>query len=350
MNRSSNGDNPRRQIRPKAAKQPLKRLFSFCEEVALSYICYIDEAGCSAPLPAGKTNIQPLLVIAGLIIHQEALADITRDFLTLKRTYFPGLFKSPHPLDDVREEIKGSDLRRAIRKRGHQARTEFRFIDETLALLENFQCHVLGTVRIKGIATPFRARETYTRSVQYACSGFQSFLEQRRARGLMVADFRTTQLNDQVAHSIFTQKYRARGDPFDRLLELPTFGISNNHVGLQLTDVLSSALLFPMASSAYCFGRVTGVHVNGRDLVIRRRYAKRLKQLQFKSDTRWSIGVVDHHERRSSAALFVVPPVKVQPATDHFQPELGTRCIAIPAGRYGDRLQSVSVRITAPVA
>ncbi|TCG00797.1 hypothetical protein BZM27_54615 [Paraburkholderia steynii] len=53
----------------------------------------------------------------------------------------------------------------------------------------------------------------------------------------MVADFLDDATDDQVAHSIFTQKYRARGDPFDRLLELPTFGISNNHVGLQLTDV-----------------------------------------------------------------------------------------------------------------
>jgi hypothetical protein len=142
-----------------------------------------------------------------------------------------------------------------------------------------------------------------------ACRRFQAFLDEKNAEGLIVADFRTTQLNDQVAHSIFTQKYRAKGDPFARILELPTFGISNNHVGLQLTDMLCSTLLFPMASSAYCFGHVMGVHVQGRDLLIRRRYAKRIKRLQFRAGPHWSIGVVDLHEGRSTAELFTVPPV-----------------------------------------
>ncbi|WCM21526.1 DUF3800 domain-containing protein [Paraburkholderia bryophila] len=278
----------------------------------MSYICYIDEAGCSAALPCRKTDLQPLLVIAGLVVRQEALPFITREFLALKRKYFPGSFTSPHLLDDVREEIKGAELRGAIRKKGHKAGTQLRFIDGTLDLLEHYQCRLLATIWIKGIDAPFKPRETYTQSVQYACKTFQSFLEEKDAQGFMVADFRTTQLNDQVAHSVFTQKYRAKGDPFDRVLELPTFGISNNHVGLQITDVLSSALLFPMASSVDCFGHVSGVHVNGRDLVARRRYSRRLKKLQFRVDTGWSVWVSDKHQRRSSADLFVVPPVRVQ--------------------------------------
>jgi hypothetical protein len=305
----------------------------------MSYICYIDEAGCSAPLPSRRTDIQPVLVVAGLIVHDQALAGITREFLALKRQYFPGSFTSHHLLDDVREEIKGSDLRSAIRKRGTRAGTQLRFIDEVLRLLEHFECRVLAQVWIKGIAAPFKARETYTRSVQYACRTFQSFLEGKVAHGLMVADFRTTQLNDQVAHSIFTQKYRARGDPFARLLELPTFGISNNHVGLQITDMLCSALIFPMASSVYCFGHVSGVHVNARDLVVRRRYAKRLKRLQFKADARWSIAVRDMHEQRSSGRLFEVPPICAQRHVERpgLEPGRGTPPVSrvrepLPAG------------------
>lgn len=120
------------------------------------------------------------------------------------------------------------------------------------------------------------------------------------------------------ARKIFTQKYRAKGDPFDRVLELPTFGVSNNHVGLQITDVLCSALLFPMASSVYCFGHVLGVHVNGRDLVARRRYSKRIKKLQFKVDAGWSVWVSDKHLKRSAADLFVVPPLQPrQPKVEH---------------------------------
>lgn len=282
----------------------------------MSYICYIDEAGCSTALPHRNTDIQPLLAIAGLIVHRDAVATLTREFLRIKRTYFPGALSSNHPLDDVRQEIKGSDLRSAIRKRGHRATTQLRFIDDTLALLEHLECRVLATIWIKGIGAPFKAREIYTQSVQHACRAFQSFLADKRASGMVIADFRTTQLNDQVAHSIFTQKYRARGDPFDRLIELPTFAVSNNHAGLQLTDVLCSALLFPMASSVYCFGHVFGQHVNGRDRLIRRRYTKHLKRLQFRADARWSIRVVDRHSRRSSADLFVVPPVQTRVESD----------------------------------
>jgi hypothetical protein len=258
-------------------------------------------------------------VIAGLILRQEALPEITTEFLRLKRGYFPASFTSRHPLDDVREEIKGSDLRGAIRKRGARAKTQLRFIDDTFSLLEQFECRILATIWIKGIGTAFKARETYTQSVQHACKGYQSFLEEKDSSGFMIGDFRTTQLNDQVAHSIFTQKYRAKGDPFDRVLELPTFGISNNHVGLQLTDILCSALLFPMASSAYCFGHVVGVHVNSRDLEIRRRYARRIKRLQFRVGTRWSINVIDRIARRSPAGLFVVPPVKPRTDDDAFE-------------------------------
>jgi hypothetical protein len=280
----------------------------------VGYICYIDEAGCSAPLPAKNTDIQPVLVIAGLIVRQDSLSELTTEFLKLKRKYFPGSFKSQHLLDDVREEIKGSDLRSVIRKKkGPRATTQLRFIDDTLALLERLGCRILGNIWIKGVGLPFKSRETYTQSVQHACKAFQSYLASNDARGFIIADFRTTQLNDQVAHSIFTQKYRAKGDPFDRVLELPTFGVSNNHVGLQITDVLCTALLFPMASSVYCFGHVVGVHVNGRDLDIRRRYTKRIKMLQFRVDTRWSLNVFDTKLKRPTADLFTVPKLAPRP-------------------------------------
>ncbi|QUP58504.1 DUF3800 domain-containing protein [Ralstonia nicotianae] len=282
----------------------------------MGYICYIDEAGCSAPLPTKKTDIQPVLVIAGLIVRQESLSELTTEFLKLKRKYFPGSFKSQHLLDDVREEIKGSDLRSVIRKKGPRATTQLRFIDDTLGLLERLGCRILGTIWVKGVGMPFKPRETYTQSVQHACKAFQAYLASQAASGFMVADFRTTQLNDQVAHSIFTQKYRAKGDPFDRVLELPTFGVSNNHVGLQITDVLCSALLFPMASSVYCFGHVSGVHVNGRDLDIRRRYTKRVKKLQFRVETHWSVNVFDRHLKRSTADLFVVPRLEPRGAKE----------------------------------
>jgi hypothetical protein len=115
----------------------------------MTYICYIDEAGCATPLATKKTDVQPILAIAGLIVDQRVLTELTTEFLTLKRSYFPKLFTSAHLLDDIREEIKGSDVRGAIRRRGLKARTELRYVDDLLALLERLDCRVMGQRRGK---------------------------------------------------------------------------------------------------------------------------------------------------------------------------------------------------------
>ena len=41
-------------------------------------------------------------------------------------------------------------------------------------------------------------------------------------------------------------------------------------------------LLFPMATATYCDGQITGKHVRGRDKFIKRRYASRIKALQYR--------------------------------------------------------------------
>lgn len=274
----------------------------------MPYVCYIDEAGCSTPLPSPETNIQPVLVIGGLILNHACLAELTVEFLKLKRKYFPGKFKSAHPLDDVREEIKGSDIRSRIRKRFRRADTELKLLDEVLQLLKAKDAAIFASIWVKGVGAPFRARPIYTKSIQMACETFEEFLVARNDCGFIVGDFRTTQLNDQVAHSIFTQKYRAKGDPFGRILELPTFGVSNNHVGLQITDLLCSALLFPMATATYCLGHVKGVHVTKGDVYIKRRFSRRINKLQYRfikdKMRRGGVWVRDAHEKRDSGHIF----------------------------------------------
>lgn len=284
----------------------------------MPFVCYVDEAGCSAALPAAKTDIQPVLVVAGLIVDHTQLTSLTHEFLKLKRKYYPKKFTSVHPLDDVREEIKGSDVRGAIRKKAAKAKTELKMLDELLAILKSHDTRIFATVWVKGISKPFKSRSVYTSSIQFACRTFQAYLDDRQDFGSMLADFRTVQLNDQVAHSIFTQKYRAKGDPFPRLLELPTFAVSNNHVGLQITDFICSSLIFPMATATYCKGYVQGVHVKGQDMLIKRRYVSRLKALQYRykngSGTMdGGIWVSDAHAKRNSALFFTVPPLPKKP-------------------------------------
>lgn len=249
----------------------------------MTYLCYIDEAGCTTPLPSAQTDIQPVLVIVGLIVDAAKVRALTLDFLNLKRRYFPKKFSnSNHQLDDVLVEIKGSDLRSTIRKHGEHADATLKFIDGTLDLLRTNEARLFASVWVKGIGKPIDSRAIYTTSIQAACRNFSAFLKWRDDTGFMVADFRTPVLNTQVSHSIFTQKYSAKGDKMSRLLDLPTFGHSNNHVPLQIADMLCSTLLFPMATATYCYGQITGKHVRGRDKFIKRRYASRIKALQYR--------------------------------------------------------------------
>lgn len=81
---------------------------------------------------------------------------------------------------------------------------------------------------------------------------FNEFLLARNSRGVLIADGRAHHQNIQVSHSVFTQKWRTGGDPFPSMLEVPVFSHSENHVGLQLADLIASTLVFPMAATNYC--------------------------------------------------------------------------------------------------
>jgi hypothetical protein len=137
------------------------------------------------------------------------------------------------------------------------------------------------------------------------CSTFQALLSERNDYGMVIADSRTPYLNSGVSHSVFTQKFKAGGDSYHRLLEMPTFGHSENHVGLQLADLLSSALLSPMAIDAYCAGYVSNVHVHDRYRIVRDWFADRLNQLQFRSvDGKGGVIVSDKLGNRGTTLLF----------------------------------------------
>ena len=61
-----------------------------------------------------------------------------------------------------------------------------------------------------------------------------------------------------------------------------TFGHSENHAGLQIADIVASGLITPMAGAAYCAGHMTGVHVHGRYVEVKSRYARRLGAMQHR--------------------------------------------------------------------
>lgn len=72
------------------------------------------------------------------------------------------------------------------------------------------------------------------------------------------------------------------------------FAHSDNHVGLQIADLIASTLVFPMAADTY--GAPEGsVHASGRYAALRADHGAELRDLQYRyrdETGRWRGGIV----------------------------------------------------------
>jgi hypothetical protein len=210
-------------------------------------ICYIDEAGCTGVLPTATSEIQPALVITALFIEQSEIRSLTKEFIDLKTRFFRGRFSTiHHDLDALMIEIKGADIRKNLRIGNRkQVRHNQKFLDAMLALLEKRNVKLVSRIWVKGISQRFDGRAVYTKTTQRIAKMFQDHLVSVGNQGLIVADFRDPKSNSYISHSVFTQKHKRgkRGDAFPSLIETATFGISDNHAGLQIADLITSAII-----------------------------------------------------------------------------------------------------------
>ena len=289
------------------------------------YICYMDEAGCTGYLPQANTNIQPVFVLSGLIVDSDNISTLTREFINLKTRFMPKVANDlKHPLDIAKIEIKGAeDLRTPIRKGGRnkERRTTW-FLDKVISLLKSNECQIISYIYIKKPKNPFDGNALYTKYVQDIHRGFQRFLEDKDSKGIIIADSRTPTLNARVSHSVFTQKHKVVGDEYSNCIEAPTFGHSENHILLQITDIICSALIFPIASYSYCTGYIQNpYHVNSRYEILKDRYADsflREESFRFHDGERYRGGITVHDQigHRSSRTFFS----KIKP--DHLKRSL----------------------------
>ena len=117
-------------------------------------LCYVDEAGCTGQLAHSHSNVQPLLVVAGVFIAESEIQELTHAFLDLKGRYFSPLFPTGcSTLDRILVEIKGADLRRDVRSGSRISRRRaVGFLDDLLDLLDRFRIRLVARVWIKPIA------------------------------------------------------------------------------------------------------------------------------------------------------------------------------------------------------
>ncbi|EUB97529.1 Protein of unknown function DUF3800 [Rhizobium sp. CF080] len=247
-------------------------------------ICYVDEAGCTGHLPSATSDIQPALIFAGIIVDYSKLHEITDRVIALKQRFFPkALPITTKHMAWVLHEVKGAELRKAICSGNRNERRHgLGYLQEILELMQSCDIRITGRVWIKGIGAPIKGVPIYTSSIQSIYSDFQSYLTSTNDTGFVVLDSRLKHLNTQVAHSIFTQKFKGTGDAYDRIIELPAFSHSENHAGLQVCDTLCSAILMPMALHTYCSGYVQSVHIRPRYQDIKEKFGVEVMRLQHR--------------------------------------------------------------------
>lgn len=248
------------------------------------YICYIDESGDSGTLQLADPNSNPLFVIIGLIVDHTCLIPLTHDFLKIKTTFFPTHFNNTEKLDAILVEIKGNELRKNLRENNRRRfQQSIGFIDACLNLLQQHNALLLGKALIKAPSSPNSDAAFYGRSIMHICQHFNMFLEQTQEQGFAIADSRKAGQNKNTAHTIFTQRHQSRGNSYPRIIEMPTYGHSNNFAMIQLADILCSAVIFPMLISAFGNHLMNSgnVHLSDKYTTICTRYKKRVKNMQF---------------------------------------------------------------------
>lgn len=264
------------------------------------YICYVDESG-GFEVSGSDISATPLMVLAGLVVDQTRISQVTREFIRIKRTYYPRLCKSAHPLGDMLVEIKGGNVRTNLRSTSRDSRRHaIGFLTQVVRLLEDQHAKIVGRVWIKEVGKGLDPDASYTFAVQDIARHYDKLLATRREKGLIICDSRMANQNAIVSHSVFTQKMQRGGDAYPHIAEVPVFGHSNNHAGLQLADLLASALLFPMAARTYCAAHWPGgVHVDPHYDEVKRCFARRCQRLEW----RYQLGP------RSTGGIIVSDPL-----------------------------------------
>ncbi|MGP4089689.1 DUF3800 domain-containing protein [Streptomyces sp. KR55] len=284
------------------------------------YLCYVDESGDGQTVDPSTPEAPPVMAIGGIIVDESRLRALTWDFIDFKKQFRPTLRRTAKLSEVIRTEIKGSDIRAHLRKGNrNQVRMAHGLVDKLLTLLERHDCRVLAKICVKEDGVTNAEEAMYGASVASLCATFENYLAGRADRGVVVLDSRTKSKNVDNVHCVTTRKFRAGGDLLPHVAESPVFGHSDSHIGLQIADLLMSAILFPAACATYADDLTWNTHCHPAYAAIRDRHCPRVGKLQHRYRTptgKWAGGVVvsDRRRGRSASALFpAVVPAAVIP-------------------------------------
>jgi hypothetical protein len=273
-------------------------------------LCYIDESG-GFEAEGSAPDATPLMVLLGLIVDHKRLRPLTRSFLDVRQRFYPSSLPAGRPILDVLlDELKGSTIRRNMRSTGRNNRRQaIRFLDAILDLLVKNDAKLIGRVWIKGQGAALDPTSTYTFAVQDIAKHFEHYLASTEDLGIIICDARQHNQDIVVGHSIVTQKHQVSGDAIPHIVDATVFGRSQNYAGMQIADLVASAVLFPAAAYTYCTGYGQSVHNSAHYDAMRVALRSKIKRLRYGyQDTtgKWRGGFIvsDPLAGRPSSLLF----------------------------------------------
>ena len=294
------------------------------------YFCYLDETGSDLGTPVVGSDSPPIFVVAGIVIPAGGVAQMTREFVAAKREYDPERFEDIPASERAREEVKGHKMFRVLAKGGgKQQAAAVAFLHETLDIVARLDGGLVGRFQVKVAGERFNTNAVYASSVAEIAGNFQKFLEARRARGMIWCDSRRYRdwdvakvcpdcgkrvifcerkdepLNIPISRAVFAKKFGGEKDALPDVAEAPAFVNSENHAGIQIADLLCSALIGPIAAAHY---RPESSRADPRALELRDRdgFGERMNKMQLRvqDDSGVVRGALTSGDHRSSAPLF----------------------------------------------
>ncbi|MEE6266069.1 DUF3800 domain-containing protein [Streptomyces diastatochromogenes] len=275
------------------------------------YLCYLDESGTGQTLNPAVSDSVPVMVIGGFTVPESQVQGLAWDFLELKKRFRPELRKLPTLTQLVHHEIKGEALRKSFRRDGrNQRRMAHGFLDNLIGILERRDSTVMARIWVKQDGVRNDEPAMYAAAVTTLCSTFEHYLAERSSSGIAVLDSRNPHDNKGNVHCVTTRRFSMGEDRLPHLPESPVFGHSNTHIGLQIADLLVSAILAPAAAVTYAADLcAVNVHCHPGYHKVRERHCPRIGKLQHRYPAvtgKWTGGVVvsDARGHESAAKLF----------------------------------------------
>lgn len=208
-------------------------------------VFYIDEAGSPEghhiPLKAGES---PLFTLGAVAFNLSDWRNIDRQFLALKRHYFPDWLTASSKRDEY-YEIKGNEL---TAPRSASSQRKHAYLNDVLNFINTHSGSCFGVTTLKNPERPAASRSIYTCSLQILAERFHQYLIENIIydNAILVCDTRKGMGKKQdisVAKSYMSYIFgHSIGKTFIKLAEAPFFADSRVTAGLQIADNFTSTL------------------------------------------------------------------------------------------------------------